>query len=79
MSLNNRRRNELEKYTANQKSNSQSQPQLIPIHNIGTNKTLDDYKAVKDLGVDAGQGYFFRKPEPHIDANDGIIAKIECI
>lgn len=42
-------------------------------------ETLDDYKAVKDLGVDAGQGYFFRKPEPHIDANDGIIAKIECI
>jgi len=42
-------------------------------------ETLDDYKAVRDLGVDAGQGYFFRKPEPHIDANEGIISKIRCI
>jgi len=42
-------------------------------------ETLEDYKAVKELGVDAGQGYFFRKPKPHIDANAGIIAKIGCI
>jgi len=39
-------------------------------------ETLEDYKAVKDLGVDAGQGYFFRKPESYIDANAGIIAKM---
>ena len=39
-------------------------------------ETLEDFKAVKELGVDAGQGYFFCKPEPHIDANEGIVAKM---
>jgi len=42
-------------------------------------ETKEDFKVVKELGVDAGQGYFFRKPEPEIDSNDGIIKKLEKI
>lgn len=42
-------------------------------------ETKEDFKAVRDLGVDAGQGYFFRKPTPDIDANDNIIKKIANI
>ena len=42
-------------------------------------ETKEDFLAVRDLGVDAGQGYFFHKPSPHMDTSNKIAEKFKSI
>jgi len=42
-------------------------------------ETKEDFLAVRDLGVDAGQGYFFHRPSPHMDTSNKIAAKFKSI
>jgi len=40
-------------------------------------ETKKDFEAVKELGIDAGQGYYFYKPAPHIDTIDAIMKSVQ--
>ena len=42
-------------------------------------ETKEDFLAVRDLGVDAGQGYFLHRPSPHMDTSNKIAAKFQSI
>ena len=39
-------------------------------------ETMKDFEIVRELGVDAGQGYYFQKPTPHIDSEEVLIKSI---
>jgi len=38
---------------------------------------MKDFEIVRELGVDAGQGYYFQKPSPDIKPEDVIIKSIK--
>ncbi len=40
-------------------------------------ETMRDFEIVRDLGVDAGQGYYFQRPSPEIRPEDVIIDSIK--
>lgn len=40
-------------------------------------ETMKDFQIVRELGVDAGQGYYFQKPSPDIRPEDAIIKDIK--
>ncbi|MBN1869584.1 MAG: EAL domain-containing protein [Candidatus Omnitrophica bacterium] len=40
-------------------------------------ETKKDFEIVKELGVDAVQGYYFQKPSPHITPEDALVKRID--
>jgi len=39
-------------------------------------ETKKDFETVKELGIDAGQGFYFSRPEPHIGTNNAIMKSV---